>query len=425
MKKILLLLILPVQLAVAQTNIHLDSCYVWARQNYPNLKHTQLWKEISALSIQNKETNLLPQLTLNGQISYQSDVTEISVSIPGMSIPTASKDRYSTYAELQQSIWDGGVTKASKTLEQAILKSNLCQLELELYQLNDQVLRAFFTTLLVDQQKQVILAQLKVIAKKLELVQSGIRNGVTEPAAALVLKAEEINLKQSIVELQAARNASCKMLAVLIGKTVNEQSKFLFQPTFTPDTRLVRPELQLLANQREQLSFQSELIQKTRNPKFYGFGQLGYGKPGLNMLLDEFKGYYLLGVGVSWNAFDWKKTSRQQQVLRLQQDMLQSQEQTFLQNMSIVLIQQKEEIAKLELLINNDRQLVGLRTEITKATASKLENNVITATDYVQELQTETIAKLQLELHKIQLNQAHEKYMLLNGKTLKSGNEIN
>lgn len=418
MRKLLILLLFPVQLTVAQTNIQLDSCYVWARQNYPNLKQSELWKEINSLSIQNHETNYLPKVTLNGQISYQSAVAEIPISMPGMSIPAVSKDRYNTYAELHQTIWDGGITKANKTLENALLNSNLSQLEVELYKLNEQVAQVFFTILIVDQQKQVIQAQITTITEQLKRIESGIRNGVTEPAAALVLKAEKLNLNQNIIELDAARNASSQMLELLTGKQIAQESQFKYNSNISFSAELLRPELQLFTNQRERLSVQSNFLSKTRNPKLFGFGQLGYGKPGLNMLLDEFKGYYLFGVGVSWNAFDWKNTARQQQVLKLQQDMLKSREKTFIQNIELLLIQQKEQIGKLEKLIDQDKQLVELRTNITKSAASKLENETITSSDYIQELQAETMAKLQQELHKIQLNEAHEKYTLIKGKTL-------
>jgi hypothetical protein len=143
---------------------------------------------------------------------------------------------------------------------------------------------------------------------------------------------------------------------------------------------------------------------------------VGYGKPGLNMLLDEFKGYYMLGVGVSWNAFDWDNTSRQKEILQVQQEMLKNQEATFIQNIELLLVQQKEQIAKLETMLENDTKMVALRTDITKSAASKLENETITASDYVRELQAETISKLNKEVHKIQLNQAREKYNLIKGK---------
>lgn len=404
-------------MALGQNTVPLDSCYVWARENYPNLKQSELWQQITALKKGNIETTYFPKVTLNGQLTYQSEVTELPIEVPGITSPTVSKDRYNAYAELQQTIWDGGLSAANTTLEDAILKSNLSQLEVELYKLNEQVAQAFFTTLVADQQKEVLNAQITTIDERLKTIESGIRNGAIEQSAALVLEAEKLNLEQNLVEIDAAKNASAQMLSILTGETIDKNASFTYTSTNANlSSDFLRPELQLFENQRLQLNTQQGLLSKTRNPKLYGFGKVGYGKPGLNMLLDEFKGYYMLGVGVSWNAFDWENTSRQKEILQVQQEMLKNQEATFIQNIELLLVQQKEQIAKLETMLENDNKMVALRTDITKSAASKLENETITASDYVRELQAETISKLNKELHKIQLNQAREKYNLIKGK---------
>ncbi len=416
MKRLLIFLILPFQMVFAQTEIPLDSCYVWAKINYPNLKQSEIWQEISALKQENNKNSYLPKVTLNGQITYQSDVTEIPIAMPGISIPTVTKDRYNAYAELQQNIWDGGISKANKTLEDAILKSNLTSLEVELYKLNEQVSQAFFTSLIVEKQKNVLLAQQEVLIQQLKNVESGIKNGVIEKSAALVIKAEILNIDQNAIQLDAAKAASTQMLSILTGKKIAEDAKFNFnQATINSDPDINRPEIQFLTSQQNQLGSQTELLSKTRNPKLFGFGQVGYGKPGLNMLLDEFKGYYLFGVGVSWKAFDWKNTSRQKQIIQLQQNMLQTQKETFTQNIQMLLVQQQEQINKLEKMLQNNEQMVELRTEIAKAAASKLNNEVITASDYIQEVQAETVSKLNRELFTIQLNESKEKYNLIKG----------
>lgn len=419
MKKLLILLLFPVQLLYGQPGISLDSCYVWARENYPNLRNSELWSEISNLKKENYKTSYLPSVTLNGKISYQSDVVEIPVNVPGITIPTVTKDRYNAYAELQQTIWDGGISEANQTLEDAILKSNLSQLEVEVYKLNEQVALSFFTSLVVDQQVTVLQAQIKTIEERLKVVESGIRNGYIEPSAALVLKAEILNLKQQIIQINSAKTASIEMLSILTGVKINDNSTFIYAtPNVGSHPDILRPELNLYASKINQFDTQKNLLDKTRNPKLFGFGQVGYGKPGLNMLLDEFKGYYLFGIGVSWNALDWKNTLRKKQIVQAQQNMVLTQQETFLLNLQMLLSNQKVHISKLEQMLENDNQMVSLRSDITKAAASKLENETITASDYIQEVQAETISKLNFELHKIQLNEAREKYILIQGKEI-------
>ncbi|NOR74078.1 MAG: hypothetical protein GQ525_02850, partial [Draconibacterium sp.] len=149
MKKLLLILFLPIQLVFGQNETSLDSCYNWARNNYPNLQKSGSWNIITSLNQENLKTTYYPKVTLNGQVSYQSDVIEIEFPIPGAENPTVPKDQYKLYADLRQTIWDGGISGANSQLEEALLKSNLSELEVELYRLNEQVSQTFFTALVI------------------------------------------------------------------------------------------------------------------------------------------------------------------------------------------------------------------------------------------------------------------------------------
>ncbi len=417
MRKLFILLLLPAQMLFAQQEFSLDDCYGWARENYPNLKQAEIWQEITTLKKENIKTNYLPQVTLNGQATYQSDVTKVSISVPGINIPSVSKDQYKAYAEFKQSIWDGGISAANAQLEEAVLQSNLSQTEVELYKLNEQVSQAFFTTLAVEKQNELLAAQKKVLLEKLKTIQSGVKNQMVEKSAALALEAEILNLEQNQLQLESGRKTALKMLSILTGQNITDDAKLEYNPSKanTPN-KTIRPEIQLFSAQKTQLEKQSDLLSKSLNPKVFGFGQAGYGRPGLNMLNDKFDTYYLVGVGVSWNAFDWKKTSRQKEMLQLQSQMISQTEATFNQNINLLLAQQNEQIDKLEKLIETDTKMVELRTEIAKTSASKLENETITTSDYIQDVQAETVAKLNNEIHRIQLNEAREKYALIKGK---------
>jgi len=159
MQKLIILLLIPVHLAVAQDKILLEDCYKLARENYPKLKNAETWQVISSLKKENIKTGYLPKLEVKGQATYQSDVIDIDIPIPEASIPTVPKNQYKAYAEINQTIWDGGLTKVNTQLEDAVLKDNLNQMEVELYKLKDQVAQAFFTALPREKQKAVLEAQ--------------------------------------------------------------------------------------------------------------------------------------------------------------------------------------------------------------------------------------------------------------------------
>ncbi|MFW6371064.1 MAG: TolC family protein, partial [Bacteroidota bacterium] len=191
---VLMLFLFPLRMLYGQEIIHLDSCYLLARENYPNLKQSGMYKEITALQKENIRLNYLPNVVLNGQATYQSDVTGIDIALPNVTIPRAPKDQYKAYAEIRQQIWDGGVTAASATVEDALLQNQLNELEVEIYKLNEQVAQAFFTVLIAKKQLEVLEARKRIMEERLKTVESAVKHGTAEKASVSVVKAEILNL---------------------------------------------------------------------------------------------------------------------------------------------------------------------------------------------------------------------------------------
>lgn len=416
LKPVILLLLLPAGVLQAQENITLSECYRNVKAHYPVLRQSPVWEEITSLNKENLNTANLPQITVNGQATYQSEVTRLDISMPGLSIPSVSKDQYRAWAEIRQTIWDGGVTAATVSLEETLLKSGLTRLEVEIYQLNEQVSQAFYTVLLASAQNQILESGKKALQEKLKAITSGVANGVTERSAALVIRAEILQTGQNQEQLSAADRAARKMLSVLTGREISREARFVSEkPVVAIGAEINRPELSLFNTEYEQLDMQSVLLDKTRYPKIFGFGQAGYGKPGLNMLNDQFDSYYLIGFGISWNPFDWQKTERQKKALGLRQQAVALQKEAFLMQTDAIRVQIAEQIEKLDQILKTDGEIIALREEITRTAASRLENDFITMSDYIREQQAETAARLNYELHRIQRDEAIEKYRILTG----------
>jgi len=415
MRILLIILLLPAQMVFAQQEIRLKDCYEWARENYPNLKQSEVFSGITGLKLENLKTNFLPSATLKGQATYQSEVTKVDVPIPNIEIPSISKDQYKLYLEFQQNIWDGGLTESQKQLEETILKTNLSQLETELYQLKEKVNQAWFSALSAKKNIQILETQQTILNEKLKLLESGIKNGVIETSNADVLEAEILNTWQTIIEIQSGYQTALRILSILTGRGLKEPVVLITGSAALDEGQLSRPELALFKSQANQLDSKAGLLDKTRNPKIFGFGQGGIGRPGLNMLSNDFDPYYLVGVGVSWNPFDWQKTKREKQIIGLQKELVLAQQETFEQNISILLAQQLETMQKIEKLIETDQEIIGLRQKIADASASKLENGTINSADYIADLNAATIAQLKLETHKIQLEEAIVKYNTIKG----------
>jgi outer membrane protein TolC len=177
-----------------------------------------------------------------------------------------------------------------------------------------------------------------------------------------------------------------------------------------------RPEYKLFELQQKQLFASDQLLTSSRNPLFFGFGQAGYGRPGLNMLSNNFDPYYMVGVGLSWRVIDWQNSSRNKKINAFQREVVGTIQSDFEQKQQMQLADASRQISNLKQLIVSDEELVGLRKKISVRAASELENGVVTSADYLSDLNAETVARINYETHKIQLVQATINYNNILGK---------
>ena len=168
-----------------QESVTITQCYEWARANYPQIHQMGLIDQTERYSLSNVGKAWLPQLSVSGKASYQSDVTKlpldgdkISSLLPGFEIPSLSKDQYQVVAQVDQTIWDGGSTRSARALTRAEAIANREQLESELYALNDRVNQIYFGCLLQDELiRQNALLQ-KELQVNIERIKAMMDNGV-------------------------------------------------------------------------------------------------------------------------------------------------------------------------------------------------------------------------------------------------------
>ena len=104
-------------------------------KNYPLVKQAALLSQSAQLNIENIKKALYPQVSINGQATYQSDVTSISLPIAGFKANPLSKDQYKATAELQQTIYDGGMNKQMRAVATASSQLELVKNEVDIYKL--------------------------------------------------------------------------------------------------------------------------------------------------------------------------------------------------------------------------------------------------------------------------------------------------
>ena len=176
-----------------------------------------------------------------------------------------------------------------------------------------------------------------------------------------------------------------------------------------------RPELKLFDLKHKSMEAGKELVGKKRMPVLYAFGQTGYGKPGYNMMSETWDTYYMLGAGLKWKIWDWNNTSREKQLIGYQQQMLQTQRATFDKELESLMVQEEASIEQYRLTMELDQQVLELQKLISKQAATSLENGTITATNYITELNKESLARITLATHQVMLMQSKANYLTIQG----------
>jgi outer membrane protein TolC len=382
----------------------LEACKQKARENYPQTVQLGLIEQTKAFNVSNAAKGYLPQISVSAKATYQSEVTEFPIQLPNIQVDPLSKDQYQAAAEVSQVVYDGGIVRTQKQMAQANAEVERQRVEVDLYALNERVNQIFFGSLLLAEQLKQMELFLNDLQINMNRIEAGIQNGVSNTSDRDVLKVEELKMSQRIVEMQTSLKAYLSMLSALIAEEVADVSQ-LEAPTanYTLTTKIVRPETALFQAQLEIQDILKGSTKAANKPKLSAFVQGGYGKPGLNMLKNEFSPFYIGGLRMAWNLSGFYSQKNNLNKIELGKAQIQRQEETFLFNLKLKTIQQENEIIKLKQLIRMDSEIVELRTNIKKTSETKLENGTLSAADLMRDLNAENTARQDRALHEIQL----------------------
>ena len=390
---------------LAHAQLTLEGCQHSAQTNYPLVRQYGLIEKAREYNLENAGKGYLPQFTLSGKATYQSDVTKLPVDVPGIDIKSMPKDQYQVMLEVSQNIWDGGDIRSKKQLTRATSEIDRGKQEVDMYALNDRVNQLYFGILLLDEQlKQNQLLQ-EDLGRTHQQVSNYIANGIANQSDLDAVSVEILNTKQKRIELESSRQAYLSMLSIFIGKEIASGTT-LEKPADTfESTSLVnnRPELRWFDAQGGQLNVQESSLKTRFRPRFALFVQGAYGNPGLNMLKDDFSAYYVAGVRMSWNFGSLYTLRNDRRLIDNNRRKLETSRDVFLFNTNLESTQQSSAIQSMRRQMVDDDEIIRLRVNIRKAAEAKVENGTLTVTDMLREITAENLARQTKALHEVQL----------------------
>jgi outer membrane protein TolC len=419
-----------------QKDLTLEYCLESLMQKHPLAKQGELSQNAWQLKDENLRMRYLPQASLSGNASWQSDVTyldidfsQIQVEIPGAPIPAGgvsvkgpeipkpARDNYRLNLEISQMVFDGNLTRYQRQIELLEQKNEVFTTESELRNLREALVNIYLQALLLSSvREQLQLAEEELIRQK-EKAKAGIKHGLLPESSLFILEAEHIRLQQQIHETDWNRVICYDRISKICGIKADTTMTMIL-PGISQKQNVGfhnRTEIQLLENRQTQLLALKNINRSGHLPKIFAFGQAGYGKPGLNMFSDEFNTFYIVGAKLSWNLWDWNQQGRERKILDFKSQIIENQKQGLIISLENANAQYISDESRLMKTIENDRMVVELRRKITQSAASQFENGVITATQYMAELNSEIQAKLLLDQHIIQLVKSQLSQQLIHG----------
>lgn len=397
---------------MAHAQLTLEECQKKAREHYPEVAQYDLIAQSEEYGIATASRSWIPQVSLSGQATWQNAVatfpekfSEMVAAMGGAPMKGMAKDQYRVALDVNQVIWDGGVSKQSKEVAKAEAAEKRLASDTNIYALEERVNGLFFGILLLDENYKTAQSSLELLDANCRKLESMYNNGAVLKSDVDLVKVEMISLEQGMEQNRASRDYFKTMLELFIG----EEVKDLVKPAeaITPMTGNNRPELGLLDAKMATLDAQSGLLKTSLTPKVSIFAQSFYGNPGLDMFKAmqsrDWTMNAILGVRMQWNASALFTYATDKKKLENGRNMLAVQKQVFEFNSSLQTAQQNGEIARMRKSLDSDRQIVDLRGNIRRTAESQFDHGTIDTATLLKRIAEETAAINNLNIHEIEL----------------------
>ena len=430
MKRFYLLTIYILMYSISgQAQFTLDRCQELARENYPLIKQHGLIAQSTEYSVANAQKAYLPQASFSAQATYQSDVAAFPKKMTdmyeqiGINMKGLNKDQYRVTLDVNQTIWDGGLTRAQKESSKAEGNVSAQSIETELYTLRERINMLYFGILILDEQlRQNNLLQ-ELLQSNYNTVDAYVKNGVAMPGDLQAIKAEQLTVSQQRIQIESAAKAYRTLLSVMTGQTIDDTATFekpaaiVFgggleksPATFSGSSLAAlsnnRPELRLFEMQSEQLAIRKRSVVASTMPRLGVFAQGFYGNPGLNlfkdMTEDKWTWNYIAGLRLQWNFGSYYTKKGDIAKLSLAQQQIDNRRETFLFNTGLQEIQQHQAIEKMRKMMIDDDEIILLRMSIRQSSEAKFANGTITVSELLKDITTESQALLSKALHELE-----------------------
>lgn len=323
MRKFIVLLLIAVTIVSAQTEpITIEKSLIIGLNSSYEIKIANSDTLISEAKITSAWSNLLPKVTLGANYNHLSEMP-IQFNLPFFPQSASSDALTAIYAnaEIEQPLFTGfrllslknaaEYNKEASLLEGSKIKNNKAL----------EIKKAFWSYYKTEKFIEIIIENLTVIKSQIRNVENFFNAGLATKSDLLKLKVVEADVKSKLIDATHYSKIAQANFNRVIGFALNSDTKIV-APNYVEelsnlDFATIRKEalnsrLELEAN-NFRIKAADEMITAAKStwfPQVSAFGSYNYLKlEGGSLLSDDASNYWMVGVGMKWNIWDWWKTS--------------------------------------------------------------------------------------------------------------------
>lgn len=413
--RIMTVLFCLMHVLLVKADISIEQCVDKAMANYPAIKKYNLLATANEIELSDINKSWLPRIGVYGQITGQNVVPSFPEALSGVlqnmgqEMKGMGKIQYKAGVDVNQTIWDGGASKARREMSRTQEAVQRASLDVELYQVRQRVENLYFAILLTEEQIAQSRVTHRLLCDNLDKLRSMFNNGVAMQSDIDMVEAQALTVNQGIIQAQSAADSYRRALELFIGESLENVTLTMPKGDMPLDSEPDRPELKLLERRLELNEAASRLANTSLMPKIGLFAQGYYGYPGFNyfqsMMNRDLSFNIIAGVKVAWNIdsfYTKNNTSRRTAVNAAE---IAADRDLFLFNTRIQSASQTETIRGIRNLMKDDSRITELRSNVRRAAESQLANGVIDITALLSKISDENIAMLTSKYHEIMLMQ--------------------
>lgn len=416
----IIICIVPIQLLGQQ----LTEAVNLAMENNKQVQASELQSQSAEREFLSEERSHLPAISLKANYVHVTDVPQIDIPIPGFNrtIRLNPRDTYETGIQLDYVVFSGFAQSQMAKVKQFEYNTKMVDQ-------NQKEKDIALNTIKAYRNAQFMRLSLSILEKardrntlQMTKVKALLNNGMALQVDTLSLALNRMEIEQQIIQSKSVLDNWLQLLATLSGKKINPD-EFTDQnthPAYNEYTLEEQNPFKSIRLQQKKWSAFKAISQSGYYPKVFINASYNYGRPGIDIIKNEWSTYGKWMIGLQWNIWSWRADQASVQSKDLQFRALQLSEQALSDQLKLEYDKAVRSFNALSDQYKVAREAVGVAREKMQIIEVNAQNGQVSASDFNEANLELSQAELKQKQILIQLNLQASKIDYLSGKPVKT-----